>query len=83
MAYILSFLIILMSGCGIKVSTDPVKVEKVQVEHTVKLNIQNVGLFYQGICELELGSGASDAALATCVDKKVKDFLDAYNFGSI
>lgn len=72
-----------MSGCGIKVSTDPVKVEKVQVEHTVKINIQNIGLFYQGICELELAPSATDSEVAACVDKKVKDFLDAYNFGTI
>lgn len=84
----ITILALFTSACGIKVSSDPVKVERVTVDHNININLQNVALYYRGVCELELtqpppAPPPTEEEIQACVDKRVIDFNNAYNFGGI
>lgn len=72
---------ILAQGCALKVKPEPVKVEKIVVEHQVTINTETIKFFYQGLCQTDLGPDATDEELEDCATKRTNDFIDAFEMG--
>lgn len=82
MAYILIILLIFTSSCGLKVKTDPIKVEPVDVNHKISVNIESLKDFYEGICISTLPNPHTQLELDNCINSKVEEFLTAFDFSS-
>lgn len=82
MKIIISLMCFLFVGCGVKVKSDPIKVNPITVNHYVKVDAQLLQQFYTTICDSELISGYTQQELTNCVNNKINEFYAALNSSS-
>jgi len=73
-------LLIGLISCGvIKHEIEPkgvIKVEPVEVTHTIVIDDETLAFYFQVKCEALLGIGATPEALSDCVQDNLDDFID-------
>ena len=84
-AFLIAVILALVTSCGVKIKSDPVRVEvsKIEVDHKVTINPDTLRLYYLPKCQLELGPTAADEDINTCVEQKVVDFNEAFKMATI
>lgn len=70
------FLLLLLTGCGIHVSSDPVRVDPVTVNHVISIDTAELEAFFRAYCS-NLYTSQSD--INTCVNNEMAVFWDALN----
>lgn len=84
MRYILILLTLLLGACGTHISSDPIKVEPITVNHYVKINIDLLKTFYKDACIQQFGTTPyTEEELAACIQNNVDVFLNALAASSI
>lgn len=75
------FLVIILSGCGVNVSSDPIKVDPIQVNHAVTFDPRLVRAYFQGVCELD-PDNTTTQLVTECVDRNYTNFSNAFYFST-
>lgn len=67
--------LLFLSGCGMHVSSDPVKFEKVKVEHSVYLNPQALQDYFEATCTEQY---TVQEDIDDCIDEGVSNFMEIF-----
>lgn len=71
MKYLLVLMLVLVSGCGVTVHSDPIKVDPVTMNHNVTINSIQLAQFYEAYCESQYGS---QSEIDDCVTAQLANF---------
>ncbi len=69
---------LVFTGCGVHVSSDPVKVEG-KVQHVVTIDTSQLAEFYITYCNDKLGPSATQEEMDQCVNDSLVSFWQAIN----
>lgn len=68
---------LLITGCGLTLHSDPVKVNPIVVTHNINLNTSVLYSYFYAVCEADNVNGTPEE-VKLCTDTKYNDFLSAY-----
>lgn len=76
----LAVLSIFISGCGLTIHSDPVKVDPIQVNHVVQIDLASLTSFYNAYCDSILDENRTQEEFEQCVKDGVDTFYSAWKF---
>ncbi len=65
-------------SCGVKVKSDPIRVDPIKVEHRIILDTTELYKAYQQTCTDELPVGSTQEEINDCADTKLNDFIEKF-----
>lgn len=71
-------LAISFAACGIRIKSDPIKVEPIKVEHRIILDTEALYKTYQETCTTELPAESTQKEINTCADTKLNNFIEKF-----
>jgi len=76
--FLILYCAISAAGCGVKIKTDPIKVDKIVVEHRIILDTDALYKAYKAECLTAAVDPANTTAVNKCADDKINAFLIKY-----
>lgn len=73
--YVFLLITLIFSGCGMNITSDPVKFEDVNVKHSVYLNPQALRDYFEITCREQY---TSDPEIQDCIDKGISEFMKVF-----
>lgn len=66
------------AGCGVKIKSDPIRVDPIRVEHRIILDTAELYKLFQADCKAAAVDPLDTAEINACADTKLNDFIEKF-----